>query len=102
MVRKTRLELRRESKYNPYATLHYRGVSLLFSIVFVIFIWHRALDHHFNLAFTPSAPQSRFPDRHFLGFLRVCALSICTSGIPGEPGKSTVWKPDDGGLRPRE
>ena len=56
MVRKTRLELRRESKYNPYATLHYRGVSLLFSIVFVIFIWHRALDHHFNLAFTPSAP----------------------------------------------
>ena len=42
MVRKKRLELRRGSKYNPYATLHYRGVSLLFSIVFVIFVWHRA------------------------------------------------------------
>ena len=42
MVRETRALLQRESMYNPYATLHYRGVSLLFSIVFVIFVWHRA------------------------------------------------------------
>ena len=42
MVCKTRMELQNKSKYNPYATVHYRGVSLLFSIVFVIFVWHRA------------------------------------------------------------
>ena len=47
-----------------------------------------------------SPPQSRFPDRHFAGFPRVCALCIRISGTcadgqsayPGEPGTMTVRK----------
>ena len=41
----------------------------------------------------PQPPMIQFPDRRFFGFPRVCALYIRTS--------ATVWKPDNGGLRPR-
>ena len=38
-----------------------------------------AACHHVNLA-ASAPPYSLFLDRHFPGFPRVCALSICTSG----------------------